>query len=419
MSSDDDPTSMRRRTVLKGICAAGVLGAGSAAVTAYSSTDGNQEIAERTARLAADSIGGSSEFDDWRAEGVASPELFYARVRDGSGTRAKYIPSAWAFPVERGAENVGYIAVDAAGSGTSVLTFGRSTAPQRRLESAQRVARDRDRTTNGRFLYHSGVKFGVETTDERIVDLRGQWLSHISSLERPEHLRAGYRSEDDGDDAQDWSGDTDDEISGVPNWTESDSGGGSSTEIGTGDDEWNEWDGCSPIAASMAIGFHEDISESDDDDRESLIDRLHKKMNTNDEGGTRPNDIDGAIDKYDAGEHDYNGTNRHHEEKGNIKDAVGNDNPCLLNMWKGPYTDDYDEEIIGHSVTVVGYRTTSSGMRHKVHNGYNESPDRVKQGNWRDAMITRIKKSEQKSHVEPFQRVLSVYSLPSRMQAVR
>ena len=247
MSSDDDPTSMRRRTVLKGICAAGVLGAGSAAVTAYSSTDGNQEIAERTARLAADSIGGSSEFDDWRAEGVASPELFYARVRDGSGTRAKYIPSAWAFPVERGAENVGYIAVDAAGSGTSVLTFGRSTAPQRRLESAQRVARDRDRTTNGRFLYHSGVKFGVETTDERIVDLRGQWLSHISSLERPEHLRAGYRSEDDGDDAQDWSGDTDDEISGVPNWTESDSGGGSSTEIGTGDDEWNEWDGCSPI----------------------------------------------------------------------------------------------------------------------------------------------------------------------------
>ena len=393
MSSDDHPVTMRRRTVLKGVSAAGILGAGAATTaSAYISTDDLEETARRTAQLAADSIGESPEFDDWRAEGLASPELFYARVRDGSGTGTTYIPSAWVFPVENGPENVGYIAVDAAGSETSVLAFGRSTAPQRRLESARRVAKERGRTTNGRFLYHSGVKFGVETTDGRIVDLRGQWLSQIGSLERPEHLRAGYRSKDDGDDAEDWSGDTDDEIYGVPNWTESDPGDGSSTDIGTGRDDWDYWDGCTPIAASMAIGFHEDVDEYEDEDREALIDRLHKKMNTNDDGSTRPDNIDGAIDKYDAGQHDYNGTNRHHEEKGNIKDAVGNDNPCLLNMWNGPYTNDSDKTFVGHSVTVVGYRTTSSGMRHKVHNGYNQSPDRVRQGNWSDAMITRIKK---------------------------
>jgi hypothetical protein len=43
----------------------------------------------------------------------------------------------------------------------------------------------------------------------------------------------------------------DETVSGVPCWTQTDTGGGSSTDVGTGRDAWNEWDGCSPIAASM------------------------------------------------------------------------------------------------------------------------------------------------------------------------
>jgi hypothetical protein len=75
---------------------------------------------------------------------------------------------------------------------------------------------------------------------------------------------------------------------------------------------------------------------------------------------------------------------------------VGNDNPYVLNMTNGPYSKDA-AWINGHSVTAVGYRTMSCGAfcnytHYKVHNGYNESPDRVAGGNWTNAMVTRIKR---------------------------
>jgi hypothetical protein len=388
-----------RRDVLKTIGAIGSVGigmlGGAGAATAAS---GSKQEAFEMARETVGYLGTTSEFGDWREQGVRSPELFYAKTRsgstsDGESGTVEYTPSAWVFPIENRGEDVGYIAIGAIRSDTPVLTYGKSKAPQRRLDSAMKVAKASGRSVHKRFLYHSGVQFGVETDDEKMIDLRGQSVTKLKSVGAENELR--FTSSAKGGNAPDWSGDTDDEVYGVPDWTDTDLGGGGSTNIGTGRDSWAGWDGCVPIAVSMAIGFHEGIREWDDDERESLIDVLHKKMNTDYSGSTFWPDIDGGIEKYDSGQYSYNANNQQFNEKGNIKDSVGNDNPCVLNMMKGPYIKNSGD--LGHAVTVVGYRTMSCGTfcsytHHKVHNGYEkEPPDRVAHGNWSDAMVTRIK----------------------------
>ena len=396
--SSDRPS---RRSVLKTISSAGAIGIGmlGGVGTAAAGSGSSKQQARRVAKRTVGYLGTKPEFESWQEQGVRSPELFYAKIASGSaqsggGRTLTYTPSAWVFPIENRGEDVGYIAIGTIRSDTPVLTYGKSKAPQRRLDSAMKVAKASGRSAHKCFLYHSGVQFGVETTDKKMVDLRGQSIKDLKPVENKDRLR--FTSSGKKANAPNWFGDTDDQVYGVPNWSDTDSGGGGSTNIGTGRDSWDGWDGCVPIAISMAIGYHEDIYEWEDNDREGLIDRLHMKVNTDDSGVTRWDRIDGGIEKYSAGKHSYNANNQYFNKKGNIKDSVGNDNPCVLNMTNGPYSKDA-AWINGHSVTAVGYRTMSCGAfcnytHYKVHNGYNESPDRVAGGNWTNAMVTRIKR---------------------------
>lgn len=403
-----DKPSITRRDALRGIGGAGVAGTLLSAIGGVSAQD-DEYVSKKTARTIAKNavryLGARSEFKEWRTQGVKVPQLYYTKVRDGNSV--EYVPRAWVFAIEDRGDDVGYITIDADQIDTPVLAYGKSKAPHKRIEGAKKVAKGHGASVNNRFLYHSGVEFGIETTDRKMVDLRGGKIKKLPAVANANNLKPTVNvngkdtqsDQDDGvttqkekDNAPDWDGDTDESISNVPNWTEHDDGGASSTDYGTGADSWDSWDGCIPIAGSMAIGYHEDISEYDDEEREALIDRLHDDMNTDNGGSTTWLDVDNGISNYDEGDHSYNGNNNRFNIKGNIKDAVAANEPPILNMTDGPYTQD-DEYFNGHSVTVVGYRSGSDYFYHKVHNGYGEAPDRVSNGNWTDVSVTRISKS--------------------------
>ncbi|WP_049924383.1 C39 family peptidase [Halopiger djelfimassiliensis] len=404
-----DRKFITRRNAVKRIGAASITGTFLASIGTVSAQE-TEYVTEKRARWIAKNaikqLNPRSEFDDWQPQGVTSPQLYYGKVQRGSSI--EYEPRAWIFAIENRGDDVGYITIDADQLVTPVLAYGRSKAPHKRVGRAKKVGSANDVTVTDRYLYHGGVQFGVETTDQRMIDLRKGKILPLPAVNstdvlKPTHNPNGRDADrtkereitpqGSGDGPPDWSGGTDDSISGVPNWKSYDDGGASSTEYGSGDDAWDEWDGCSPIAGSMAIGYHEGIDEWDDaDEREALIDRLHDDMKTDSDGITDFNDIDNGISNYAEGTYSYNGNNNHWLIKGNIEDAVANNNPPMLNMTNGPYSKD-KQWLNGHSVTVVGYRKGSGYFYHKVHNGYNTSPDRISNGNWTDAFVTRITKA--------------------------
>lgn len=338
-----------------------------------------------------------------------------SRAKIKADGHLKYTPRAWVFPIERRDEDVGYLTIDARQDVKPVLAYGKSRAPQRGLGDAIRQTQNTEYSIHERYLYHGGVEYGVETVNQKgIVDLRGsngkKPIRRFAALEDVEKTlpidtqqgsdgrttKEGGRSPDLDGTEYDESYRVTDRIStnsgyGVPNWTETDAGGSNYTDIGTGADSWNKWDGCSPIAGSMAIGYHELITENEDEERESLIDRLHYDMGTDDSGYSDPWDIDDGISNYSEGTYSYNGNNNWTLIAGNVKDAIGNDNPPILSMINGPYTKK-EGWIDGHSVTPVAYEDNFWLFYHIVHNGYDDPPDHIVNGNWSKAVVTRISK---------------------------
>ena len=377
-------------------------------VVSGSQTDGFDDVSKREAtqiaKASVGEIGTRDEFEDWSTEGIQSPALFHAKLNtDGSRT---YVPRAWVFPIDHRGEDVGYITIDAKQRHKPVLAYGRGNAPQHGLNDAAGLAESEAVSIRGRYLYHGGVEYGVETADKTgIVDLRGsngkKPIRRFPAVERIEQTLP-VDTNGDGGDPPDWEGPANDRITGVPNWESTDPGAASETKIGTGDDSWDTWDGCSLIAGSMAIGYHEDISENDNNERESVIDRLHNSMGVSDEEYTDPRDVDDGIRNYDAeGHNSYSADNNWLKLKGNIEDAVAGNKPPILSMLNGPYIKKSVQEngkwADGHSVVPVGYRYESCGpvcsnLYIKVHSGYDTPPDRISHGNWLKAVITRISK---------------------------
>lgn len=372
--------------------------------------------AKKAARRIVEDIGAREGYSDWRGQGIRRPELFMARIENGQDVALK--PRAWVFPIEHRGDDVGYLSLDATGSEPTVLAYGRDPAPQRQYEDAEASATERGLAAQRTFIYHGGTEFGVATKEDTYVDLRGNYardkrpaksraaLSPKNDRQRA-HARARAASEnasldefrptDDpiiskskGDGPSNWDRNTDEEIYGVPNWTEHDAGGASSTSYGTGRDSWDRWDGCVPIASSMVIGYHENIYSWQDDEREALIDRLHDIHNTTDAGNTSPIDLDN-VENYSRGQHSYGANRDMLGIPSTIHDYVQNDRPTVLAMQDGPYTDAINN---GHAVTVVGYDHVDSwgfdDHYYKVHNGYGGSPDKVVHGSWDLAYLVRI-----------------------------
>lgn len=388
-----------RRKLLKSIGTVGLAGATlstSGIAAAKSAAPVKKNEARKIAQSAVEAIGKRDEFKKWGSEGVKSPELFYTRVQNGE--YIKHMPRSWIFPIENRGENVGYINISARNEQT-VLGYGASKAPQRKLTEAKRKTPANSKSLSGRFIYHGGVEFLIESTDVDTVDLRSGKPKECRSIDDINEITTTENEPSSGEkeqtDQEDWSGSLTDEVHGVPNWTSEDSGGESSTDIGSGPDSWDEWDGCIPIAASMVIGYHEGLNDRDDDAREALIDRLHNLMDTG-EGDlcsycTSWDDMPSGIENYSHGSNSYYSSNIHNSLKRAVRPQIADENPVILNMSNGPYT----VEDEGHSVCVIGYRDESCGflcndMYYKVHNTYGDYPDLVTHGAWQNACITTV-----------------------------
>ncbi|WP_435361668.1 C39 family peptidase [Haloarchaeobius sp. DFWS5] len=201
-------------------------------------------------------------------------------------------------------------------------------------------------------------------------------------------------------------------VSGVPCWTAQDLGGGDSTNIGWGIDEWDDWDGCSPIAASMVLGYHENVSESNGSRRESLIDRLHINMDTSNDGTSDPIDLgdisppfDDAIlqpicdgiEAYSAGSNSYSAQQHLTVDAELVLEEIDNNNrPFMLNMLNGGRAKDYpsSKKAYGnHSVAVVGYTWSGGATVDElvIHDGWsNPQPHVIEWGNWSEYSIITV-----------------------------
>ncbi len=388
------PTRTTRRGAMKAL---GALSFGSIVATkgarAQSSDRVSKSLARAMAEAKVEQLAGDDELQKWNRTDVGSATLFKLPVSENSTTN--FEPAVYVFPVTN---EKGHIVISARKQLPPVLGYGTSPAPQSRLRRLSNSAIHDSLTFDETLLYLGGMSYGVAATDPtagddeqtRFVDLRtghARPLPTVSGIHRFESSTHGAKTE--WRTVQEASPEqhvrqigiqrsTDEDVPGVPNWTEGDT-----------DDSWNEWDGCSPIAASMAIGHHEGTSYSD---RDALIDSLHQKMSTRDVPGagsglTIPGDIPRGIRKYDSGDNDYESPENNFVDVGltrpeQTKNQIDDGNPLLLS------TMPLDVSLVGHTETVVGY-DDASNFYYKCHDTYGGT-SWIRHKNWLTGFTTPV-----------------------------
>lgn len=394
-----------RRTALKSLGIAGVLGLPGAAAAADSNgQSGDRFVSKATARKAVEAkiaeVAGPPKFESWQGGRAGGASTLYLKNADAGPA---YLPSAYVFPVVKDGETLGYVTAAARSDWVPILEFSPATPPTDLVDSTVRSARQQGFSPTGRLLYHGGVKYGLELEGGKAMNVRNgkpQSVDAISPTDKsfePDRVAREWDALDsDGDVTTSGSVGTMnhyDWIYGVPAWTEHDDGGGSTTYYGSGTDEWIKWDGCTPIAGSMVIAYHEGYTEDDTWYREYIIDRLHDTMNTgDDDGATWPSDIDNGFDNYTWGSYDYNGRNIYLWTYPDFeKQEINNNRPFLLNMDDGGSAEDKTQNYGDHSVTVVGYKDDVEYL--EIHDTWDDTYHYFAWGNWSSCMYTKVTKS--------------------------
>lgn len=395
------PSRCSRRSVLERI---GISGLGLAGVGSVTAGDERANVVSRgDAREAAErkveAVAGRSKFSSWQGVTLGAPTLFHAR---NAGSAPTHVPTAYVFAVRNGGEDVGYVTASARSDWAPILEYSTATPPTRRVEPTRSAAEDLGATVTGRLLYHGGVQYGIELADGRAMNVRNGRPMDVGAGIDPtsmsfEPAMAARQPSDVGREdagredvtASDWW----DTLWDVPAWTERDDGGNDTTYYGSGDDAWDDWDGCVPVAASMILAYHEGYDESDAWMREYLIDRLHDDMNTNDAGSTWPTDIDNGFNQFAEGSHDYSGRNIYVWNHPNFTktEITENGRPFLLNMTGGGSADDRDQSYGDHSVTVVGY--SGDGDELEIHDTWDDDYHYLTWGSWTACSYTKVTKS--------------------------
>jgi hypothetical protein len=394
----NDPTKSNRRRFLKGIGATALATATlSSNVLATKSDVISEQLAYEMAKAKVEALAGMDEFSKWERGDVSSPELFQLPTSNGSATT--YAPAVYVFPIKNSGNQVGHISISARTQLPPVLGYSTNPAPQLRLEAVTESDVLGALSFGDKFIYLGGMSYGIEAVNpgaaseekKRYVDLRGNYSTALHSVDSIESFEVSsdaasrqWKAVNNTSPSQHvgsvttQSRNADEEVSGVPNWTEGDN-----------DDPWAEWDGCSPIAASMAIGHHEGTSYSD---RDGLIDVLHQRMSTRDVSGvgdglTIPGDIPRGIRNYDQGDHNYKSPSNNFtgvglSRKQQTKNQIGDGNPLLLS------TMPVDATLVGHTETVVGYED-GSNFYYKCHDTYG-GVNWIRHKNWLTGFTTPV-----------------------------
>lgn len=356
------------------------------------------------------------EFSDWKNADIGSEVTFEMK---NASKGPKYLRSAYVFPISTNDEGIGYVTVSPRRSWPPILEYSTAAVPNTLIEGAIQAGEELGKTATGNVLYYGGVKYGLEFDDGTAMNLRNGWVQDAG--EGTSSTSLAYDSDKA---AQQWetientpstttdgivaSGSTSSDgvtttalpypddlvyIREVPAWTEHDAGDAEDTHIGPGPDSYDRWDGCTPVAGSMVIAYHEGVSEDNDFAREVIIDRLHEDMETSENGLTLPLDIDNGFDSYDyvtLCSKSYNGSNIYAWSPPEfVIDEISRHNrPFLLNMTSGNTAEDRTQPYGNHSVTVAGYRY--GGDQFILHDTWDSEPHYLTYGGWFASMYTKV-----------------------------
>ncbi|NJF25624.1 C39 family peptidase [Thermococcus sp. Bubb.Bath] len=260
-----------------------------------------------------------------------------------------------------------------------------------------------------RYVVLGAAMFGIQTGDGTVVDLAGREyridpkMPFRFSIESEKNVMLWAKLERDASKSSSIK-----IIEGVPTWTSTDTGNANTKypdNVGSAPDPWDDWDGCSPIAASMVVAYYESQFRTAYL-REAIIDVLHFTMGTNNKGETEADDIPRGIEDFYweaiklykdgyLGVHPtygYDATNREYSSNYQlflaVKREVDTNHPGLLNV----HLRLRNGSIIGHSMTFVGYYDDASIQEIYVHTTWKDLPEGwIRVGNWGDAMITTVK----------------------------
>lgn len=393
-----------RRTVLGGIATgvAALIGGGSALAHRGGRPGVSESDVRDAARATVERIAGRVEGPEWQSPTLGEGVTFFASDKGcDDGSSSSYSRTAQVFTVHDGGAPAGYVTAAARHDWTPILEYSAAMSPARLLDAARSDARGQGFEPTGRLLYHGGVKYGLELAggramnlrDGRITDVRGYDPASMSfdpeTVER-RWTDLGDATGSTGGATEASSGQWSDTLHDVPAWEENDEGKKDSTSYGPKGDAWSEWDGCSPVAGSMIVAYHEDKDEQDTWYQEYYIDKLHESMDTDYGGETKPWNIDDGFDDFDGGSHSYNGRNIYSWYHPNfVKSEISdNERPFQLNMRNGGCANDRDRDYGEHSVVVVGY--TDDGETFKIHDGWDDEIHYLSWGAWSECMYTKV-----------------------------
>ncbi len=377
-------------------------------------------------------------YADWRGAVPGAPTTYYGYGPDGDCQ-----PTAYVVPVEhRSGErrSAGHTTIAARRSVPPVLEYGQSRPPSETISHTGRTSRRRpaaDAVADGRLLYQGGLDFGIEADAGEMIRLRSQRrtpVRPVGSLHRSVDDTGADRARrswatllDDTADLRREYGTADTSLSfGAYAWdghygegdpVGDDTGGASYPNCrGTPDDSWDGWDGCSPVAGTQIVMYHEGLENTDANlaERETICDALHELMDTNDSGWSNTWNIDNGFDNL-ANELDgkgtidgsYNGDNEYNISKGLIQSEIDDGQPCMLTNYSiipngdptvtgpgagsGPRRmkkggSNYD----GHSIVITGYNTGTT-MEVDVYDGWSTQQHTIAYGSWAgSSVVTRV-----------------------------
>jgi len=400
-----DTPNRRKFLKLTGLTAAGFGMTGVA-----SAAKGPQHVSRKTAasRVAAkiQLVSNRSELADWANAKIDPPTTFYLKNAESG---PKYLRSAYVFPLTLNGKSVGYVTAAARPEWAPILEYSRAKPPMHTAQEAKQTALNHGTKPTGRPLYHGGVKYGVEAEKGRAVNLRNgqpQDGAHAVSPSQHQFHPKDVQAQKSTLDAVGSSGGStststtasaptvtaqasssypaDNYVTGVPAFVSTDSGGASTTSYGSGPDAWADWDGCSPIAGAMCIGYHEGVNSGDVNQREFIIDHLHDTMQTsnNSSAKTDPWNIGSGISNYTWGVYSYSGQDIYTWNHPNFTQVEVSEynRPFMLNTTNGGTTVDGTGPFNNHSACVFGYVNHVSEFQ--LYDDWDFSTHYFTYGNW-------------------------------------
>ncbi|SER17178.1 hypothetical protein [Natrinema salaciae] len=426
-----------RRTAIKTLVSTGL--ATSQLVGSVSSKESSKFITENAAKtIAQRRIFFYSQVREdhrhWSGAVPGEPTLYYEQDSNN-----KYRPAVYVFPVERHSfftsKIVGHITISANRQRPPVIEYGNSNPPSSNLKQAKQKIKEVGASSTGRLLYQGGLRFGIQTSDDEMVDLKGQRRIPIRNSSEPlavqstdidvksEWDRLTSRSSIPEAEYRSYSGvslDFDDYA-----WDGHYGEGDPVGDIGDGNldypasrgmepDSWDSWDGCNPIAGTQIIMYHEGWPNNDEnvEKREEICDALHHLMDTDDEGWSKTQNVDDGIDEIsdELGflDNSYNGENEHNISKKLVRSQIDSGRPFMLTNYKLPdipnpfgkpeiQTKDRPRtnkkkgnNYNGHAIVGAGYHEGST-MEIDVYDGWENYRQTLTYGAWDlTAMITKI-----------------------------